>query len=253
MYRHYIIMSSAYCIGSRIALDYIINSVKDFGIVQKDLEYIENHKENDLHLSSHSIQTDTPEWEAVVEKDGFFKGVKVINNKKEFINLINKDKDLSGLEVAKYILTKIPCTHLKLEKLVYLSYADYLCNTGEQLFHDQIFAYKLGPIISTVYKKYKKKKEKIIEVEDDEIIEDETKLFNPLRSRIMSSKNGLKKVFSIDKTIEKYGNMEAFELVEITHKDKSPWRMSGGFKLHPRKINDDKIKQYHKYEEVIYE
>ena len=41
------------------------------------------------------------------------------------------------------------------------------------------------------------------------MVEDETKLTMPLRSRIMSSKDGLEKVFSIDETISKYKDAKA--------------------------------------------
>ena len=202
MYTHYIIMSSAYSIGKRIALDYLIKSDKDFETIKKNIAYIEKHCKNDLHLSSHYIQVNEKGWKAVTDYDGFFKNVKVIKNIKEFVNLINDDKDLTGLDVARYILTRIPCTHLKLEKLVYLSYADYLCNTKENLFNDRIYAYKLGPVIQSVYKKYKKKK-CVLNTEDDEEIKDESKLALAIRSRIMSSKNGSHKVFSIDETLKK--------------------------------------------------
>lgn len=55
-----------------------------------------------------------------------------------------------------------------------MCYADYLCETNERLFMDQIYAYKYGPIIKTVYEAYKKGNKKEI-VEDDEIIFDEEK------------------------------------------------------------------------------
>lgn len=53
-------------------------------------------------------------WDAVVRHDGFFDNVYIIKYKREFVKLVNEDKDLLGSAVARYILTKVPCTHLKL-------------------------------------------------------------------------------------------------------------------------------------------
>ena len=79
-----------------------------------------------MSISTHFIQTDSVSWESVCVKDHYFKGIEVIDNIDKFIKLIQKDRILNGFDVAKYILCKIKCTHLKLEKLVYLCFADYL-------------------------------------------------------------------------------------------------------------------------------
>ena len=155
-------------------------------------------------------------------------------------------------DVAKYILSKIPCTHLKLEKLTYFCYADYITKTGKQLFKDKILAYKLGPVISSVYKKYKKKREILSEIEDDKHIEDETTLLMPLKSRIMSSKDGIEKVFSIEETLKKYGSLGDYDLVKITHRKNSPWNHTGGIKKYNKNkiISDENIIEFHKFESI---
>lgn len=63
-----------------------------------------------------------------------------------------KDRKLKGIDVAKYILSKTPCTQLKLQKLVYLCFADYLCDTGKELFTDKIYAFKYGPVVDLTHK-----------------------------------------------------------------------------------------------------
>ena len=250
MFKHYIIMSSAFTLGSRIALHYIIKEDKDLSRVEEDIKFIEKNAVNDVHLSSHSLATDSEDWDSVVKKDGFFKHVKVIDDVKEFVKYIDDDKDLKGLDVAKYILSKIPCTHLKLEKLVYLAYADYLEKTNARLFEDKIYAYKLGPVVKSVYSKYKKKKTMLfIEQEDDKTIVDEKRLFMPLRSRIMAAKDGSKKLFSIEDTLKKYGSMNDYDLVKLTHSKESPWREARGFSgFNPKLISDEIIYSYHKNE-----
>lgn len=73
----------------------------------------------------------------------------------------------------------------------------------------------------------------------------------PSRSRILFAKNGRKKIFSIDRTLEKYGQLSAKELVDITHRENTPWKMTE-VKLWPQKsiISDEKIKKFHKYEMI---
>ena len=248
MYKHYIIMSSAFSIGKRIALDYVFSDSEDLKKIKKDLDYLEKNKKNDLHLSSHYITVEKKGWDAVVKYDGFFKNVEVIKTKEEFIQLINDDKNLSGSDVARYILSIIPCDHLKLEKLTYFAYADYYCKYHTGLFSDRIYAYKLGPVITSVYKRFKKKKNVLYAEEDDKEINDKKEIHMALKSRLMASKNGLHKVFSIEDTIKRYGNLSGKELVSITHKKDTPWSVTGYDANKPKQITQKVIEEYHKNE-----
>lgn len=245
-------MSSAFTLGSRIALHYVIKEDKDIKKVKEDIKFIEEHSINDIHLSSHSISTESEEWDSVVKKDAFFKHVKVISDIKEFVSYIDQDAELRGIDVAKYILSILPCTHLKLEKLVYMAYADYLVKTGKRLFEDKIYAYKLGPVVKSVYAKYKKEKVLLFfDQEDSKEVVEESRIQLPIKSRIMASKDGSKKIFSILDTLKKYGTMEAYELVNLTRREKSPWSETGGLKVGPYAIiSDDKILKYHINETV---
>ena len=132
MITHYIIMSSSYSKGKRIALNNLVKE-KDYIELKEIVQDIIKKCGKDVSLSTHFVQTDSESWESVIEKDHFFKGVEVINSKEKFIELIQKDRTLKGLDVAKYILSKVKCTHLKLEKLVYLCFAEYLCQYGREL------------------------------------------------------------------------------------------------------------------------
>ena len=40
---------------------------------------------------------------------------------------------------------------IKIEKLVYLCFVDYLCDTGKKLFTDSIYAFKYGPVVDVEY------------------------------------------------------------------------------------------------------
>ncbi len=248
MTRHFIILASAYTLGTRIALDYIIEDDSQMDLVKADKTYILNMCGHDTPLSSHFIQMDKAGWDEVVKKDKFFDGVKVISTVEEFAKILKEDRKLKGIDVAKYILTKVPCTHLKLEKLVYLCYADYLCAEGEKLFEDKILAYRYGPVVESVYHTYKRVGTEMLE--DDQKTYDEKARELPIRSRIISAEHGIKKLISIDETLKKYGSMSAYELVDLTHRSSSPWSRSGAGLKENGEIFDAIIKEYHKYEEI---
>ena len=45
----------------------------------------------------------------------------------------------------------------------------------------------------------------------------------PARSRILFARDGIEKLVSINKAIEKYGGFTPGALVSLTHRDGSPW------------------------------
>ena len=236
-------MSSSYSKGKRIGLDFIIDSNKTVDTKIKDaVTDITNACGSDVSLSTHVIQTDSAEWNSVVEKDFFFKNVEIVTSINKFINLIKKDRKLIGLDIAKYILCKVQCTHLKLEKLVYLCFADYLCKYGKNLFEDKIYAYRYGPVTESVYAKYKKYGYKDI----DEAKIDSTGLSEmPAKSRILFAENGIEKIKSIDETLNIYGSFSANQLVEITHRKSTPWDVTGKGLLRNIPIKNDIILHHH--------
>lgn len=243
MIMHYIIMSSSYSKGTRIALDNIV-SEENYNELKEIVKDIIKEIGKDVSISSHSIQTDSTSWQSVVEKDPFFKNVELIDTKEKFIKLIQQDRTLEGLDIAKYILCKVKCTHLKLEKLVYLCFAEYLCKYKEELFVDTIYSYRLGPVVKSVYNEYKGSKYQELK-KDDVDIEVNDKDEMPSRSRIMFAKDGIDKIKSIDETIEKYGNLSAIDLMELTHKRDTPWEITGCGRFLDRIIDNDVIIKYH--------
>jgi uncharacterized phage-associated protein len=245
MIKHCIILASAYKLGKRIALHYSDSDILQMDVISNDINYILDKCGRDAPISIHYIHTKGKNFDSVEKKDAFFSGVKEIDTKEKFAKILLDDRVLEGVDVARYILTKVPCTHLKIEKLVYMCYADYLCNENKKLFEDNIYAYRYGPVIESIYKKYKHTNN----LEDDgnepnkEYYKEEN--FMPFRSRIISSFDGVKKLISINNTIEKYASLSAEDLVELTHKRNSPWEHSGKGEYINRKITDDIIKKYH--------
>lgn len=247
MITHFIFMSSSYTLGKRIALDFIVDNEEIQDKLKKYLDKITTECGKDVSISTHMIQAGDTTWKSVCKVDHFFKGVEVIGSLDKFIKLIKQDRKLEGIDVAKYILSKTKCTQLKLQKLVYLCFADYLCDTGKELFIDPIYAFKYGPVVDTVYEKYKKYGYKPIEEEKEDI--DTTVSEMPAKSRILFAEDGTEKIISIDTTLKKYGYLTAGQLVDLTHRANAPWTKTLKSTWPFRSvIKKDVIKQYHKYE-----
>lgn len=246
MIKHCIIMSSSYTDGTRVALD--ITEVNLLNIA-KAIKYIKEHCDKDVPLSTHFIETASDSWSSVIEYDSFFEDVVCVKSTKEFSEKIKKSRLLTGLDIATYILSKIKCTHLSLEKLVYFAYADYLCEYSKQLFEDKIFAFTHGPVIESVYKTYKGSGAQCINplgIDNDSYVKTSVREL-PARSRILFAEDGAEKLHSVNKTIHKYGKYTAGELVGFTHRPDSPWSHIDSTKRY-QIIPDEIIVKYHHIE-----
>lgn len=241
MMKHFIVLSSSYSEGTRIAIDFLIEGGDTKNEINLFVKRVFDECGDDVSLSTHLLETPSTSWKSVTLADSFFDDVKLIESEDEFISLIQKDRKLNSLSVAKYILSKIKCAHLQLEKLLYLCFADYLCTTGKLLFDDKIYAFRYGPIVKSVYDTYKEYGGKTISIDD--------KYEMPFRSMISFAKFGREKLISIDKTLRKYGEFSASELVDITHRKGSPWeREYDG--THFKEISIENIEKYHSVEAI---
>lgn len=249
MAKHYIIMSSSYTDGVRIALDITEERLLNSKVITQMIQDIKAVCGKDVPLSTHFIETPTASWQSVAEYDPFFEGVEHINTVEEFSAKIKKDRVLNGLDVATYILTKVKCTHLSLEKLVYFAYAEYLCEYHKRLFEDDIYAFAHGPVVSSVYDTYKKSGYQYIEAQlqqsDCDLRTDVKEM--PARSRILFARNGAEKLCSIDRTLQKYGSYTAGALVSLTHRKGSPWSFVDSSRPY-QIISDDLILAHHHIE-----
>ena len=251
MVKHYIIMSSSYTDGTRVALDITEVSLLNIEAIAKIIQEIKQSCGKDVPLSTHLIETGADSWASVAEYDPFFEDVECTKSVDEFSKKIKKGRILTGLDVAAYILSKIKCTHLSLEKLVYFAYADYLCEHFERLFEDRIYAFTRGPVVDSVYETYKRSGSqyvKPLEFGDDSVVKAGVKEL-PARSRILFAKDGAEKLLSIDKTIEKYGKYTAGVLVDLTHRAGSPWSYVDSSRAY--QIISDELIMAHHYIECV--
>lgn len=248
MVKHYIIMSSSYTDGIRIALDITEDRFLNSEQIRRTIQKIKDRCGPDVPLSTHLIETHSSSWDSVKEYDPFFEDVVCADSVSDFSERISKGRFLTGLDVATYILSKTKCTHLSLEKLVYFAYADYLCEYADRLFEDKIYAFARGPVIDTVYETYKQSGYKYVEPVTETSIRTGVKEL-PAKSRILFAKNGAEKLRSIDRTLSKYGQYTAGALVSFTHKQGSPWSKVDSSKAY-QIISDDLIKAHHYVESV---
>lgn len=246
MVKHYIIMSSSYTDGTRVALDITDMALLNSQTISAIINDIKQSCGKDVPLSTHFIETESDSWTSVAAYDPFFEDVTCAKSVTEFSEKIKKSRILTGLDVATYILSRIKCTHLSLEKLVYFAYADYLCRYSERLFEDQIYAFTHGPVVGSVYETYKRSGSQYVqplEFGDDSCVQIGVKEL-PARSRILFAKNGAEKLRSIDQTIQMYGKYTAGALVEFTHRAGAPWSHVDSTQVY-QPISDDLIMAYH--------
>ena len=94
MVRHYIILSSSYSKGRRIALDIIGIELSNIDIINHMIDKIKKSCGEDTSLSLHCIEAESKEWESVKKEDSFFEDVLLLKDEDEFIQLIQKDRTL---------------------------------------------------------------------------------------------------------------------------------------------------------------
>lgn len=247
MVKHYIIMSSSYTDGTRIALDITEESLLNGAEIKKIIQEIQSLCDKDVPLSTHLIETESAQWDSVKAYDPFFEDVVCTDSVKIFAEKIKKGRTLTGLDVATYILTQVKCTHLSLEKLAYFAYADYLCSSGKKLFEDNIYAFSHGPVVESVYQMYKKSGYDYLSSPDSETSVRTGVKEMPAQSRILFAEDGADKLLSINQTLARYGKYSASTLVTLTHRKGSPWSHVDSSKPY-QAITDSLIQKYHSAE-----
>jgi uncharacterized phage-associated protein len=139
----------------------------------------------------------------------------------------------SSIEVANYFLIKAreehePLSNLKLQKMVYLAHGLYLVEAaGEPLLKDRIEVWPYGPVISSLYHKFKIYGADTIPVS---AISEEALIFDGKAKKIL------------DQTWDMCKKMDAIKLTNWTHLPESPWQkaVNEGKSIIP----DEEIKKY---------
>ena len=225
MFHHFILLHSDYSHGRRIAFhkyDLSISGINDVLQVMGELKYKFPH----LSFGFHHLQTDFNDWKSVYEYDMFFRDVYPVTDLESFTRLITDDEQVSALDIANLITSRISCTHLKLQKLIYFFYSEYIKKHKNPPFAEKFYAWDYGPVIPEVYDKYKIYGRSNI----GEGVEDNTKMIIKEEPFKLSVYSRFKKTLmygrfldSLDITLEKFGDLSANDLVDITHLPETPW------------------------------
>ncbi len=224
MYKHFIAVSSLYSKGIRIAWHYSSENL-DASVIQGFLNSFKK-KYGGIQLGVHRLTTDSPDWDSVKEKDAYFNDLVVVKNPDEFIRMLSSDHELNAIDIAKFILSVMPMSHLKLQKLLYLSYERFLKKTGVPLFKDEIHAWKYGPVVESVYDVFKTHGSSVIPYEEDDkvLLSTEEIAVSPSFMRILVSEHGEATLTIIHSVLKDFAHYTAWELVDITHEDGKPWK-----------------------------
>lgn len=137
--------------------------------------------------------------------------------------------------IKKSFDENIPVSPMKLQKLLYFIYRDYLKETNSVLFAEDFQAWKYGPVLESVY--------------------DEFKTFRSNRiTRFAKTANG--EVYVINETLEpilcsvinsvwnKYKGYDGIALSQVTHEEGGAWRkafLKGSASLNIEDIKEDNV------------
>lgn len=241
---HFIAISSSYSQGHRIGWHYSSEERLDLGVIKNFMKTVEKEC-GELQFAVHKLSTESTDFESVVRKDKFFEDVVSTSSVSSFIELLKMDKVLSAVDIAKFILTIQPMSQLKLQKILYYAYADFLIKTGKKLFKEDLVAFRYGPVVKEIYRKYRRYGSSIIEEEEDDVFELHARIPTPISfMKIVSSEVGIEAVTSIIGTLDKYLSYSASELVTKTHRKYGPWDRAY-LEYQNRTITDESILKYH--------
>ncbi|WP_270342352.1 Panacea domain-containing protein [Lactococcus lactis] len=224
MYQHFILIASSYTEGTRIGFHLSAEKQIEKSIIEDKMMRISQINRDDVGV--HSFMTDSQDWESVIKLDSFFEDVIVCPSFEKFEEALMFDSKISAIDVAKFFLAVKPMSHLKIQKLVYLAYKEYLFKYRGSLFEEKIVAYKYGPVVEEVYQTFKEYGADEIKIDDDKdntdyILKD---IHLPqAMGRMLLAKDVEKIVPTLLKVVKEYGDFSGGQLVDLTHSEKGPW------------------------------
>lgn len=109
--------------------------------------------------------------------------------------------------------------------MIFFVYEEFLKITGVRLFNDEIYAWKHGPVVESVYDVFKVHRSSLIDYEEDDnvLIYSSDLAISPSFMRIISTEHGKVALDTIHEIIKKYIHLDAWDLVDMTHQEGKPW------------------------------
>lgn len=141
---------------------------------------------------------------------------------------------ITALNVGNNILQRgfadnIDITPMKLQKLIYFVYRDYLQKTGRSLFNERFETWKYGPVVPSVYDKFKNNGSNAIR----KYAFDNGKTYTMVNEDSSPIFKGI-----IESVWNTYKNYDGIVLSSITHREGSAWRKAYG-KKSPYLLDED--------------
>lgn len=130
----------------------------------------------------------------------------------------------SALAVANTILgqaynEKMKITPMKLQRLLYLLYKEYIKQTGEPLFSERFEVWQYGPVLVSIYDDFKRYKENHIEEYSYKVNENGKEIYTSIN---LGSSKEFRDIFY--EVWNKYKWYDASYLSELTRKEGTAWR-----------------------------
>ena len=122
-------------------------------------------------------------------------------------------------------------TNLDLQKLAYFCHGWHLALIGRPLVDEPFEAWRFGPVLPSVYHKFKVFSSNPVPVE------------HPLVQFEMPIDNGSDTSQLIDRVLQVYGNRTSFDLVNMSHAPDGPWTAAWESNFSST-IDNDLIRQY---------
>lgn len=126
---------------------------------------------------------------------------------------------ISALDVANTFLDRaksedVDITPMKLQKLLYIFYKDYLKETQEKLFDERFETWQYGPVLRSVYNVFKKYRAN--HIKEFHYFEN-----NKYSTIALPAGSVVKKIF--DNVWKTYGMIDGIRLSEMTHQPGTAW------------------------------
>lgn len=204
MCKHTIFLTNDFVVHKSFVALHVVHTGSENGELPKYvLDKLNTLLADQGDFSVQCLTTSSKTWESVVQYDRYFESMYCIDYKgdesiDEFVSIIKANKVLTAQDIAKFVLCKVECTYSKLQKLVYLCYADYLTKTGKAIISEEPVPYTYGPVFESLRQEYKKYHDCPIPADTSQ------RRQNIVLSRYFAADSTLKVYLSFENTISKH-------------------------------------------------
>ena len=204
MCKHTIFLTNDFVVHKSFVALHVVHTGSENGELPKYvLDKLNTLLADQGDFSVQCLTTSSETWESIVQYDRYFESMYCIDYKgkeeiNDFVSIIKANKVLAAQDIAKFVLCKVECTYSKLQKLVYLCYADYLAKTGKAVISEVPVLSSNGYVFKSLKREYEKYRNCPIPADTSK------KRQNIVLSRYFAADSTLKVYLSFENTINKY-------------------------------------------------